>query len=238
VNEAPPAAPEHDPRLDEGGEDHPLVLRGPFDLIALENTRLGLKAIGAGCMFAMIGLPLYLAPLAGTGRPGAIAGSSLHLLGLVAIAGGALVCAPTPNGPLPRWLKSLYVLACAVAAIATVDRMVPVVPVSIETWVHIRLWIERASGVLLLALPWILWRFCQHRGLTGRALTWIWVGMATAALALPLALVEARWFLWLVPPLGVLTWYAAMQTSRDVWLDAVYRNTRSELQNLNLSPGP
>ena len=31
----------HDPRLDSSGEEHPAVQPLPFDLIALESTRLG-----------------------------------------------------------------------------------------------------------------------------------------------------------------------------------------------------
>lgn len=218
----------HDPRLDESAEDYPGVRPGPFDLIALENTRMGLKCVGAGLGLFLLGLPLYAQALRNSGVWASSAGWVLHLAGVALLALGFLITAPTPHGPLPSWLKSLYLLACVASALLTVRHLLrPFIALPDgDTWQSVELWVDHAARLAFLALPWIFWRFCQHRGLTGRALVWLWLGMATAAVAIVVLATEARWLLWSCPALGAIALFSALQTARDLWLDAIYRHTR------------
>lgn len=225
------AAKPHDPRLDSSGEEHPAVQPLPFDLIALENTRTGLRILGLGLGLVAFAVPMVVGAFARQDLWVSLSGWMLTALGFLGVILGVAIAAPTPHGPLPRFARGAAVLLGIVALIsatvqgftdsplifpyfnAATDGMVP--------------FINEAARVALLALPWILWRFCQQRGLTGRAIVWLWIAMAGSALALAARFTETTSaLLFGFPLLGVIVLFAARQTSRDVWLDALYRNTK------------
>lgn len=206
----------HDTRLDEAGEDHPGVLPRESDLVALAATRRGLKIAAPGLLLAMLGV----APIEG----GALAAPLLacRFAGWALLAVGVSVSAATPDGPLPRGLREFYALVFALGALrAGWSRFegIPDMPEAERALV----WTLNAA---LLALPWILWRFCQLRGLTGRAITWLWSALALLAVFLVNFTTRTTWALWLCPAIGIVLALAAWQTARDVWLDAVYKNAR------------
>lgn len=194
---------------------------GEFDLDALEHTRLGLKVVAVGILLVML----------------TVAGSP-ELEGVLALARaagwavlglGLALCSPTPNGPLPSVLKRGYVVLCALAALRIVKNL---------AWPRLGLesnevvaQVERALVIALviawLALPWILWRFCQHRGLTGRALTWLWAAVLLLGLFIAHRMFESRWIVLAYPAVGVLLFVITRQTARDLWLDAINRQTKS-----------
>ena len=225
-----------DTRLEAPGAGHPGVRRGPFDLMALESTRQGLKLAG----FALAWI-LTVVPLVALALPfGAVAvwGPLGNALGLAALAVALALTAPTPNGPLPLWLKRPWVAVVAFAAVVPfLARMVG----ERGAWTQMESATDGVAGLLVVILPWILWRFCQHRGLTGRALVWLWIALALTALgavlardvasgplagdaaATPFAQARSRGLLVLLSALvGVAAFDAARRTARDMWLDAVH----------------
>lgn len=191
-----------------------------FDLIALSNTRVGFRIAGYGLLAVLCSVPwsgVHAVDLALT---------SVRIVGWILIAAGVAMMAPTPNGPLPRWMQAVYVLLCSLAALRMVARglgwLAPLV--ELEQRVVPVLWIA------FLALPWILWRFCQYRGLTGRALTWLWSAVALLAVFGLHWRVQANWLMWAYPALGVLLFVLSKQTARDLWLDAVNRRSKAVLR--------
>ena len=206
----------HDPRLDETGEEHPGVLPRESDLIALAATRRGLKVAAPGMLLVLCGVvPLdvdWLGP--------ALLG--VRFLGWVLLAVGLWFTASTPDGPLPGLLRSAYVLLFSMGAVRVLyDRFLD--QPGLALWEKRGVWLLNA-GVLLL--PWILWRFCQHRGLTGRAITWLWCALALMTVFIVNFMTRSSWALWLCPVIGLILAVNAWQTARDVWLDAVYKNAR------------
>lgn len=214
----------HDERLDAAGDEHPGVLPRQSDLVALAATRRGLKLAAPGLLLVLLGVmpaafdvlgPLLLV---------------LRFTGWVLLALGLAVTAVTPDGPLPRGLRELYVLVFGLGALRSLHGRFLDLPDldSIETGF---VWLLDAA---LLALPWILWRFSQHRGLTGRAITWLWCALALLTVFLVNFFSRSTWALWLCPAIGVLLAVNAWQTARDVWLDALYKNAR--VQHLARDP--
>lgn len=188
-----------------------------FDLIALSNTRVGFRIAGYGLLAVLCSIPwsgLYALDLALT---------VLRIVGWILIAAGIAMMAPTPNGPLPRWMQAIYIALCSLAALRMIARgfewLKPLV--EIEQRVVPVLWIA------FLALPWILWRFCQYRGLTGRALMWLWSAVLLLAVFGLHWRVQSNWLMWAYPPMGVLLFVLSKQTARDLWLDAVNRRSKA-----------
>lgn len=219
-----PADAPHDPRLDAAGEDHPGVLPRESDLVALAATRRGLKLAAPGLLLVMLGL----LPLGS----GAIAPLLLALRfgGWTLLALGLLTTSVTPDGPLPRGLRELYVVIFVLGAARTLWSRLGDLPDlgAMETRF---VW---ALDIALLLLPWILYRFCQHRGLTGRAITWLWCALALAGVFVVNLATHSTWALWLCPVIGLVLAVNAWQSARDVWLDAVYKNAR--VQHLTRDP--
>jgi hypothetical protein len=207
---------DHDPRLDEGGEDHPGVLPRESDLVALAATRRGLKLAAPGLLLVMVGV----VPIAG----GALSAPlfALRVLGWTLLAGGLALSSVTPDGPLPRGMREVFVLIFALGAARTVLGRIDGLP-DLTALERNLVWVLDAT---LLALPWILWRFCQYRGLTGRAITWLWCALALLGVFLLNLVTRSPWALWLCPAIGAVLAVNAWQTARDVWLDAVYKNAR------------
>jgi hypothetical protein len=224
LSEAPPG--ERDPRLDASGADHPGFAPPAFDLIALENTRQGLSLLGIGLGLFVAALPMQRFAPSGL----AAMGSFVHFLGAIAMGLGFLVMAPTPHGPLPRWLSGLYV------ALSLSTALMAVLSFAIRLGVMdargLAFTLDRWARLAFLALPWILWRFCQHRGLTGRALVWLWLGMASLLAWLLGSLFDLGWIAWILPLIGVFAAINSWQTARDVWLDAIGRTTTAERRHL------
>lgn len=215
----------HDPRLDESGESHPGVLPRQSDLVALARTRRGLKLAAPGLLLVMLGVvPIASGTL---GLPLA----ALRLCGWSLLASGLALSAVTPDGPLPRGMREAYVLIFALGAVRTLairSGRLPDMPEVERSFV----WLLDGT---LLALPWILWRFCQNRGLTGRAITWLWCALALLGVFLVNFGTRSTWALWLCPAIGLVLALVAWQTARDVWLDGVYKNAR--VQHLARDPG-
>lgn len=191
-----------------------------FDLIALSNTRVGFRVAGYGLLAVLCSIPwsgVYAIDLTLTG---------LRIVGWILIAAGIAMMAPTPNGPLPRWMQAIYIFLCSLAALRMVARgfdwLAPIV--ELEQRVVPVLWIA------FLALPWILWRFCQYRGLTGRALTWLWSAVLLVAVFGLHWRMQSNWLMWAYPPLGVLLFVLSKQTARDLWLDAVNRRSKAVIR--------
>lgn len=208
-----------DPRLEDAGEDHPGVAPGPVDLIALETTRRGLTVAAPGLFLVLSGV----IPIEGSGLPVSGPLIAMRVTGWALLALGLLLASPTPNGPLPAWLRPLYVLVCLGGASRVLyHRLVHAVHFDAgEAYFVYFLWIA------FLALPWILWRFTQHRGLTGRAITWLWCALALASVFAINFVTRSSWALWLCPGIGLALALNARATARDVWLDAVYKSARA-----------
>ncbi len=211
--------PDPDPRLEDGGEAHPGLRPGPVDLIGIESTRLGLSILGCGLLLVFAGaIPLGSgAPVLGT------AALILRLLGWALLALGLALCAPTPNGPLPGWLRPLYVVGGLLGAMRVLYHRFLRQP-GLEDWEQ---GLVAVLWAALLALPWILWRFCQHRGLTGRALIWLWCALALSVLFAINWTTRSSWALWLCPAIGLALYVNSRQTARDLWLAAVHAAGRA-----------
>ncbi|MCK6445559.1 MAG: hypothetical protein L6Q99_04140 [Planctomycetes bacterium] len=191
-----------------------------FDLIALSNTRVGFRIAGYGLLAVLVSVPwfdVYALDLVLT---------IVRIVGWILIAAGMAMMAPTPNGPLPRWMQAIYILLCSLAALRMIARgfelLAPIV--ELEQKLVPVLW------VAFLALPWILWRFCQYRGLTGRALTWLWSAVLLVVVFGLHWRIQANWLMWAYPVLGVLLFVLSKQTARDLWLDAVNRRSKAVLR--------
>jgi len=162
-------------------------------------------------------------PLAAVGGAPAAVSLVVRFAGWSLLALAMALWAPTPNGPLPAWLKGLYVLACAGAAARAVY----------HHWLFESEWARweqryvQLLWVAFLALPWILWRFCQHRGLTGRAITWLWCAMGLLIVFAINWTTRTSWALWLCPAIGLMLFFNARLTARDVWTDAIWKNARA-----------
>jgi hypothetical protein len=210
----------------------------PPSLATVEDTRLGLKLAGLG--FLLLGL----APLAWTLPPqahsewGSAYTLALVLAGCGLLAIGLATTAPTPQGPLPRWLRTAFVALFALAAldlafvlalraVGIAREELPIAPASARQAQSVVGW---AALLACVALTWILWRFCQHRGLTGRALSWLWIAVLASGSAFALWTSERIWPAVLFAPLGVLAFLLARQTARDVWLDAIYKTSKAALE--------
>ncbi|MEO6711560.1 MAG: hypothetical protein ABIP42_18400 [Planctomycetota bacterium] len=237
ANGEPPAAA-HDPRLDASGDDHPAVQPSKFDLIALEQTRYGLQFLGLGLALWAVAHPFIDHQIFGLAR---YAGWFAYALGLLTMAVAVWICAPTPHGPLPRAVKGCFLLGSAAGIVIAIvhlnSQFAGTVP---EEGIRKLVYgADNSSRAMCVGLLWILWRFCQHRGLTGRGIVWLWIAMAVTALELPEAIKEWRsWWVvepswswlsvvsWGFVPLAILAIISAQQTARDVWLDAVYRHSK------------
>jgi len=206
----------HDERLDAPGADHPGVLPRESDLVAIAATRRGLKVAAPGLLMVLVGVM----PVAFDGLgPGLLA---LRFTGWALLALGVALTARTPDGPLPRGLREFYVLVFALAALRSVLGRFLDLP-DLRAFETALVWLFDAA---LMVLPWILWRFCQQRGLTGRAITWLWCALALLAVFLVNFTSRSTWALWMCPAIGLVLAVNAWQTARDVWLDAVYKNAR------------
>ncbi|HTF90003.1 MAG TPA: hypothetical protein VK843_16430 [Planctomycetota bacterium] len=221
-----PAAKVHDPRLDASGDDHPGVQPLKFDLIALEKTRYGLQGIGFALLALLIAAPLASRHFAGT-PAWKIAGLVIWGLGLLCMTVSVAITSPTPHGPLPRYAIRLYVFLCILAMTSTIVHLFHLFTARVESdsTSFIAGQIDNITLISVLALSLIFWRFCQFRGLSGRAIVWLWLCMAMFAAGSANSL---GWHpaLWVFPPLGLIALFAAWQTARDVWLDAVYRHSK------------
>jgi hypothetical protein len=225
--EAHAAAP-RDPRLDAAGAEHPAVRPSNFDLIALEHTRSGLRVLGVGLGLWSFAHPLIAQLLSDAAFAAALAGWSLNALALLCLIGAIWICAPTPQGPFPRWFTAVLALVFAAGLASSALHLYSLLSgfVPAENLRRGVGYVDNSARIACLLLPWILWRFCQFRGLTGRAIVWLWFAMASSGVAVAVTTSDMRWWLVLFPPLGVIAFFAAQHTARDVWLDAVYRHTR------------
>ena len=190
------------------------------DLALVGRTRQGLCLAGPGFLLVLVGV----IPMAPSEVLLASFLLAVRFAGWSLLAAALWLCAPTPNGPLPRWLKALYILACAGGALRVVY----------HRWAFHPAWAEWEQGYVallwtaFLALPWILWRFCQHRGLTGRAITWLWCAMALFAVFAINFWTRTSWALWLCPAIGVALFANSLLTARDLWDDAVHKLARTD----------
>jgi hypothetical protein len=205
-------------------DDEPLQAKPEdFDLIALSNTRVGFRIAGYGLFGVLCSVPWIDVHFVDLGL------TLLRIVGWVLIAAGMAMMAPTPNGPLPRWLQGVYILLCSLAALRSIARglewMKPFD--AVEAKLVPVLWFA------FLALPWILWRFCQHRGLTGRAISWLWSAvMLLAVFGLHWRL-QTNWLMWAYPVLGILLFVISKQTARDLWIDAVNRRSKAVVRAMS-----
>lgn len=205
-------------------DDEPLQARPEdFDLIALSNTRVGFRIAGYGLFAVLCSVPwidVHVIDLALT---------ILRIVGWILIAAGMAMMAPTPNGPLPRWLQGVYIVLCSLAALRLVARGFGLLTsfAEFETRLVPVLW------VAFLALPWILWRFCQHRGLTGRAISWLWSAVLLFAVFGVHWRMQTNWLMWAYPLLGILLFVISKQTARDLWIDAVNRRSKAVVRAMS-----
>ncbi len=225
-----------DPRETEVVEQAPDGRPVGLDLIRLENTRFGLELVGLGLMLLLFATGLGTDAFTPDGRRPSW--RALELIvefcafgGYLLLALGALVTAATPNGFLPQVLRwavvGLYVFACGAAVF---NAFAPDGGRGIGLWwigFQERFWF--VTRLVPVGLAWILWRFCQHRGLIGRALVWLWIAMAWSVMALFVEFGQQYWIARFYPALGVLAFLAAHLTARDLWTDAVNRKTKSDV---------
>lgn len=194
-----------------------------LDLVRLESTRFGLELVGTG--YALSTVFATLAVFASD-----VFFQTFTLLGALSgllLAIGHQQTSPTPNGFLPGWLRGPFVLILWLSAVHGVLQVFArdlfqehVIPWS-ET-LHLTL----LTQLVFVGLPWILWRFSQHRGLIGRAITWLWIALLSTGCFALSTLTEVFWVVALEPAVGVLFAVTAHYTARDVWLDAVNRKTK------------
>jgi hypothetical protein len=191
----------------------------PADLALVGKTRQGLVLAAPGFLLVLVGV-IPVAP-----SEVALAGILLavRFAGWTLLAVALALCAPTPNGPLPSWLKTLYVFACAGGALRVVYHRFAFEP----AWVALEQRYVQLLWIAFLVLPWILWRFCQHRGLAGRAITWLWCAMALFVVFAINWTARTSWALWLCPAIGVALFGNSLLTSRDLWDDAVHKLARA-----------
>ncbi len=188
-----------------------------LDLDLLENTRLGFRIAGFGLLFVLCSIPWFGA------HPIDLAMIAVRFAGWLLLTLAILLTPPTPNGPLPSWLKWPYAIVFALAALR-----VAVHPFGwLASHGEIESWVVPVFGLAFVALPWILWRFCQYRGLTGRALTWLWSAFLLLGVFALHWKLKSDWVTWLYPPLGILLFLMSKQTARDIWLDAIVRRTKA-----------
>ena len=199
-----------------------------LDLVQLESTRFGLELIGVGVGLSMVfgGLPM-VAPGPAERVLAALAtlAKALAIIGLVQTA-------PTPNGFLPMWLRRLFIGVLSLGLIDLLaDRLVSDLWTKFFAWTQV-LPVHLIGFLVTLSFPWILWRFCQHRGLIGRAITWLWLALIWSVLGaivfwnLQGGAQEIHWASGLSPAIGVLFAVTTHYTARDIWLDAVNRKTK------------
>ena len=213
-----------------------------LDLIALESTRFGLELLGLGLLVYLFGMGL-----AASAEPsGGVAGSRLFVLlvdalafaGCVLLALAARAMAPTPNGPFPAALRAgLVLLFAAAALVCLINDFGPAL--GDPRWRRFQEGLWLAAHLAPLGIAWILWRFCQHRGLIGRALVWLWIALLWTLHAALVELADQHWARHFYLALGVLAFFAAHLTARDLWMDAVNRKTKKVVAARRLSgPGP
>jgi len=204
-----------------------------IDLRAVEDSRFGVEWVGFGLLLLFASVGLWGLD---TSRPAALVALGLRGSGLAILLVGLAWGAPTPNGPLPQWARSgarallgltLVGEARAVLAPALLPSVAPTFAA-----------LERFCELAGLALLWVLWRFCHDRGLTGRALVWLWGALAGTGMALIVVLTRADWMVRFFPALGALAWISARTTSRDLWQDAVSRRTRRVLRDEHKPSAP
>jgi hypothetical protein len=214
-----------DPRLDAPGDENPGVRPSNFDLIALEQTRYGLRGIGVAMFTLSLGAAASLRQFSSNAIP--IVAWSMWTVGATLMLVALTITAPTPHGPLPKPMRNVFLILFALSLASAL--------------LHLYCLVSNFSppdvvgaafgliGVLLLLatfilLPAILYRFCQHRGLTGRAIVWLWIAMGMCGAGV----LNTSWHpaVWFIPVLGLIAMIAAQQTARDVWLDAVYRHSK------------
>jgi hypothetical protein len=194
----------------------------PIDLDAIERTRLGFKLAGLGSLIILWSVP------GATIWFSTRVAELLRVTGWVILGLGLWLMAPTPNGPMPRWLGRVYVALCALAALRVAKNAL-FARASLGApppWFAFERMLVIALVAAFLALPWIYWRFCQYRGLTGRALTWLWSAALLCAMFALDALAHREWFVFAYPLLGLVLFVVSRQTARDVWLDALVRQTK------------
>jgi len=196
-----------------------------LDLVRLEATRFGLELVGIGYGLTSI---LGTLGLLASGELSRVFGLLAALASLVLIV-GLQQTAPTPNGFLPAWVRRAFVLILVLGTAHSVLGLF-----ADRSWarpVFGWLWsarIDVLATLVLVGLPWILWRFSQHRGLIGRAITWLWIALVSTGLYVAGWVIGAipTWMIALEPAIGVLFAVTAHYTARDVWLDAVNRKTK------------
>ena len=214
-----------DPRLDASGEDHPGVQPSKFDLIALEKTRYGLRAIGLGLLLLWIAGPFVSRHFSGAAGFRA-AGWLCWAIGLLVMLVALTITAPTPHGPLPKGAARAYIFLCIVSFSSAIVHLFYLFSSRVEGEASrfVATTIDSLALILFASLTMILWRFCQYRGLSGRAMVWLWLAMAAIAAGSTGTYWHAA--LWAFPALGLIAFFAAQQTARDVWLDAIYRHSK------------
>ena len=209
----------HDPRPQESGAEHPLLAPGPTDLAQVAKSRLALRLAAPAFLLVLLGV----VPLAADQTvPNAVL-LAVRFGGWSLLSLAIWLSAPTPNGPLPSWLKAFYVLVCAGGAGRVAYHRFLFDP----QWAAWEQGFVQLLWLAFLALPWILWRFCQHRGLMGRALLWLWCAMALLAVFAVNWSTRTSWALWLCPAIGLVLLANAHLTARDLWDDAVHKSARA-----------
>ena len=221
-----------DPREIEEIEVSPSGRPIGLDLIRLENTRFGLEVLGFGLLLVLISVGLGSGSFTAEGRGSSsklldILVDGLGLAGYALLAVSVLICAPTPNGFLPGLLRGLFALVFSVASLGVLANwLAPDGGRELQGWIVFQETFWVVTRLAPVALSWVLWRFCQHRGLIGRALVWLWIAMAWSVMALLVEFAEQFWIARFYPALGVLALLAARFTARDLWMDAVNRKTK------------
>lgn len=182
-----------------------------FDLIALERTKFGLRLLGCADLLFALAVLLRIE----------LAAAVVFGAGLAVLVLATVVSAPTPHGPFPPFLRAIYV--CIWIGRLVLDVWYGPEPFEWRepTWVYV---CEGVAAWAFVSLPVVLWRFCQHRGLTGQGLLWLWIAMAYVAFAL----LGVLWppAAWAFPAIHFCQFVVAQRTARAVWLDAINRHAR------------
>ncbi|HUR28917.1 MAG TPA: hypothetical protein VM509_12075 [Planctomycetota bacterium] len=211
------------------------VPQSPYDLIALERTRSGLRIIGLGLCAWSLARPGVDFLMPGDDRVGGSFGWALNTLAMLLLLVGFAALAPMPFGPLPKAVRSIFALFCVATLAACAAHFHSFRTGDVYSFEVRALFglLDDGSRLVCIALPWILARYCHRRGLLGCSIAWLWIAvvvtvLGTADIVYAWNPVPNRWLpaIWIFVPLAVIEFFAAQKTASAVWLEALNRHAQ------------
>jgi hypothetical protein len=213
------------------------IPESPFDLIALERTRLALQMVGVGFLLRAI------ATIAWFDVPANLLSFASSLVLLVAMT----VFSSSPNGPFSSGARGFFASVWSLDCISSIALLVFLsrteIAGDLESFPFWVSFIIPLIGFAVLSLPVIFWHFCRQRGLEGLGRRWLWVAhgytapwIATLSYSVWSRMTSTTSAVYSPLVTGVF-WIAiavvhfcmfvmAWRTAREFWLDALTRHAR------------